>query len=204
MDDVAQDIAPAAARCKRRALLLALPALAAAPARAQQRLYRFDQSVGTLGFSARHFGLLSSHGKFTAFQAQVALDPADPARATVAVTVETGAIDLAWPGAVEMLRGPDYFDSARHPTAVFRGAALGVTNPRRFVIAGELTVRGITHPLRLDARLEQEAMQGSQRIAAFTAAGTLDRTQYGMLADRYTISDRIGLEVTVRLLVDAG
>ena len=187
--------------------LLGLGLLAAGPARAQLRQYRFDQNFGRLSFSARHFGLLSSTGSFGRFDAQVALDPANPSQAEVAVAVETGSIDLAWPGATELLRSPAYFDAETHPVARFSGRASGVARgsdpAERFRIEGELTLKGITRPLRMEARLlrrGRDATEGAE-IAEFSASGSLNRLEFGMVEDRTTVSDLIRLDVQVRLLV---
>ena len=183
--------------------LVGLGLLAAGPARAQQRQYRFDQNFGRLSFTARHFGLLSSTGQFGRFDAHVALDPADPGQAEVAVAVATGSIDLAWPGATELLRSPAYFDSEAHPMARFTGRAVGVANASRFRVEGDLTLRGITRPMRMEARLlrrGRDAAEGAE-TAEFSASGTLNRLEFGMREDRTTISDQVRLDVQVRLLV---
>ena len=171
------------------------------PAGAQRRQYQFDQRFGRIGFTARHFGLMSSNASFSRFDAQVALDPDNPSQATIEAIVETTSIDMAWPGGVDLLRSPAFFDSASHPQARFVGQAEGVARPERFNINGALTLRGITRPLMMEARLvkrSRDTPEGAE-TAEFTASGTLDRTEYGMVEDRIIISDRIRLDVLVRL-----
>ncbi|MBR0657254.1 YceI family protein [Plastoroseomonas arctica] len=188
---------------RRGALAMGVVALAA-PARAQQRnIYAFNQDRGVLSFSARHFGMLASTGRFEKFDAVVRLDPQRTGTAQVEVEVETGSIAMGYAGAVEMLRSEAYFDTAHHPKARFRGAATGAGQATGFPILGTLTVKGIERPLTMQARLvgqEREAGSGRE-IATFQAEGTMLRSQYGMVADAYTISDRITLGVTVQLFV---
>ncbi len=186
--------------------LAGLGLVAARPARAQRLLYQFNQEVGRLSFTARHFGLLSSTGSFGRFDAEVALDPANPSLAEVAVSVATGSIDLAWPGASELLRSPAYFDAEAHPVARFSGRATGVANADRFLIEGALTLKGVTKPMRMEARLlrrGRDAGEGAE-TAEFSASGTLNRLEFGMVEDRSTISDLIRLDVQVRLLLGPG
>ncbi len=183
---------------------LALPALVRpAPARAQPRQYRFNEQVGRLAFTARHFGLLSSTGSFGRFDAEVALDPLDPGKAEINVSVATGSIDLGWPGAADLLRSPAYFDAEAHPMARFTGLASGGAQPDRFRIEGQLTLRGVTRPMVMQARLLRRQRNPAEagEIAEFTASGALDRTAFGMLEDRTTISDQVRLDVQVRLLM---
>jgi polyisoprenoid-binding protein YceI len=185
-----------------RRALMALTALAAAtPAHAQRNLYEFDQAIGRLEFSARHLGLLSSTGRFERFSAILRLDPARPTSAEVSVEVQTGFVSLPYPGAEDLLRSPEFFDSERHPTARFRGRAEATGSAERFTMRGELTIRGITRPHVMEARLIERRREGEQDIARFTASGTLRRSEFGMTADRLLISDSITLGVEVRLIV---
>jgi polyisoprenoid-binding protein YceI len=185
-----------------RRSLMALAALAVAtPARAQRNLYEFDQTIGRLEFSARHLGLLSSTGRFERFAAILRLDPARPTSAEVSVEVQTGFVTLPYPGAEDLLRSPDFFDSERHPTARFRGRAEAAGSAERFTLRGELTIRAITRPHVMEARLVERRREGMQEIARFTASGTLRRSEFGMTAERLLISDSITLGVEVRLIV---
>jgi polyisoprenoid-binding protein YceI len=195
-------LSPDIPRMTSRRALLALAALAAAPAAmAQRSLYEFDESIGRIGFSARHLGLLSSNGRFERFRCLLRIDPARPTSAEVRVEVQTGFVTLPYPGAEELLRSPDFFDSERHPIARFEGRADATGSAERFPMRGELTIRGITRPQAMEARLVERRREGAQEIARFTAAGTLRRSEFGMTAERLLISEAIGLSVEVQLIV---
>ncbi|MEI6160121.1 MAG: YceI family protein [Roseococcus sp.] len=182
---------------KRRAML-ALAVLPAVPARGQERTrYVFDQSVGRIGFSARHLGLFTSNGQFERFQATLLIDPANPQNASVECVVETAEVSIPFPGATDLLRSEPYFDVARHPTARFAGQANGLDAAGGFPIAGQLAVRGITRPFRMTARL----VERQAGVARFQAEGEMRRGEFGMVADRTLISDSIQLSVDVRIAV---
>lgn len=181
-----------------RRALLALAALPALPAQGQTRTrYVFDQSVGRIGFSARHLGLFTSQGQFDRFQATLLINPDNPQNASVECVVETGEVSIPFPGATDLLRSEAYFDVARHPTARFAGEANGLTEAGGFPIAGQLAVRGITRPFRMTARL----IEREGGVARFQAEGEMRRGEFGMVADRTLISDAIRLSVDVRIAV---
>lgn len=159
--------------------------------------YEFDQSVGRIGFSARHLGLFTSQGLFERFQATLQIDPANPGTASVACVVETAQVSIPFPGATDLLRSEAYFDIARHPTARFDGQAQGLDAVGGFPIAGQLAVRGITRPFRMTARL----IERQAGVARFQAEGEMRRGEFGMVADRTLISDSIQLSVDVRIAV---
>ncbi len=191
----------------RRALLaaplapIALAGPIAGGARAQGALrYEFDEAAGRVGFSARHLGFFRSHGEFRRFRATLLLDPARPTEADVEGVVEAASAHVPFPGADDLLRSETFFDAARFPEARFRGRASGAGEAHAFPVAGELTIRGITRPFAMQARLvgrERDA-QGAE-VANFEAAGTLRRSEFGMLAERVLISDDIALSIAVRI-----
>lgn len=187
----------------RRTLACGIGALALARPAAARARYLFDQSVGRLEFVARHLGVLSSTGRFEDFAAELLIDPDRPLTTHVEVTVRTAAVALAYPGAVELLRSPAFFDVENHPQATFTGGATGEGTLARFPLAGTLTIRGIARPHRMEARLVARRLDPAlgREVAEFTAGGELRRSEFGMTAEPAAISDMIRLVVRVRLLV---
>jgi polyisoprenoid-binding protein YceI len=192
----------AATRFGRRAVVLGAAATLFAPAAlAQPVRYVFDQTAGTIEFTSRHVGVMSSTGHFTRFNAEVQLDSADPSRAAVDATIETGSIVLSWPGAEDLLRSPLYFDSAHFPTAHFKGSTTGAGGLEHFDINGDLSLRGITRPFGMQGRLlarRYVAARGAD-VADFTATGTLSRSAFGMTADQIMTGDEIRIDIRVSI-----
>jgi polyisoprenoid-binding protein YceI len=188
----------------RRAFVLGAAAtLLARPALAQPVRYVFDQKTGTIEFTTRHMGLWSSTGRFTRFDAEVVLDSSDASRAAVEVTIDTGSIVLAWPGAEDLLRSPAYFDSARFPTAHFKGSTVGTGGFERFAIKGDLSLHGVTRPFEMQGQLVARHFVPSlgAEVAEFDASGGLSRSAFGMVADQLMTGDqvRIGVRVALQL-----
>ncbi|MFN3447980.1 MAG: YceI family protein [Roseococcus sp.] len=194
--------APAPSRARgaglsRRALPLLLLMPASRPARGEVWRHVITEREGRITFSARHLGLLRSEGEFRRFRTLLELDPERPEATRIAGTVETGSASVAYPGADEMLRSEAFFDSARYPEALFEGVALGAGRAWRFPIEGTLTLRGISRPWLLEARLL--GREGGQ--ALFVAVGRLSRRAYGMVAERLLIGDEIVITISVRVPV---
>ncbi|MBJ6110247.1 YceI family protein [Hymenobacter sp. BT523] len=70
----------------------------------------------------------------------------------------------------EHLRGPDFFDAARFPTAVFE-----LTSFKEGRASGTLTLKGITKPVAFPVTVEPAP--GGLRLRG---TATLDRTQFGV------------------------
>jgi polyisoprenoid-binding protein YceI len=71
----------------------------------------------------------------------------------------------------EHLRGTDFFDAEKHPTAVFV-----LRDVKGGVAAGQLTLKGVTKPVQFPVTLERQP-DGSLRVKG---TATLDRTQFGI------------------------
>ena len=58
----------------------------------------------------------------------------------------------------EHLVGERYFDVANHPNITFKSTAIEMTSDATAKITGDLTIKGITKPVVLDATLNKAAM----------------------------------------------
>jgi len=181
---------------------LLLPGLAAAGiARAQRNTWLLNQDNAQIGFSARHLGLFTSHGRFTRFEARLELDANRTTDALVEGRIATAAVAIPFPGAEDTLRSPAYFDSGRFPHAEFSGRAAGITDAGGFAIAGQMRIRGIEQPFTMTARLAERRREAQGDVARFTANGQVLRSGFGMVADRGFTADAITISVEVHLLV---
>ena len=80
----------------------------------------------------------------------------------------------------EHLRSADFFDTARHPTASFSGHAADWRGTRG-LLTGELTLRGITRPVILQAEYVGYVADpwGGHRVV-FTAVGMMNREDWDL------------------------
>jgi polyisoprenoid-binding protein YceI len=160
------------------------------PARAVTRLaggaelpapgrWQIDPGHTELAFIGRHFMLTKVRGRFTGVSGaiRVAEEPGD---STAEVTIDMTSVESGSQARDEHLRSADFFDAARHPQATFAGRVARWEGTRG-LLAGELTIRGVTRPVTLQAEYLGHAADpwGGHR-AVFTAAGTLDREDWGL------------------------
>ena len=141
--------------------------------------WQIDPDHTELAFIGRHFMLTKVRGRFTAVSGAIVVAD-DPGESTAEVTIDMASVDSGSQDRDNHLRSPDFFDTGRHPTASFSGRAAGWQGPRG-LLAGELTIRGITRPVTLQAEYLGHVADpwGGQR-AVFTAEGTLNREDWGL------------------------
>ena len=186
--------------------LLALP-VPARPNLAALHTYGIDQRYGTIDFSVEQLGLFAADGSFRRFHGTLTLDPAHPDHSHIDVVVAAGSADMTSAQAEAMLRSPAYFDVAQFPDIHFVSTAISKQGADRFVLRGKLSIRGVTRPETLTAKLTREQPDPAKhaKIADFAVSGTLKRSDFGMTANRDFIGDTVTLNISLRLmLADAG
>ena len=141
--------------------------------------WQIDPGHTEVAFIGRHFMLTKVRGRFTALSGAIVVAD-DPGESTAEVTIDMASVDSGSQDRDDHLRSPDFFDTGRHPTASFSGRAAGWQGSRG-LLAGELTIRGITRPVTLQAEYLGHVADpwGGQR-AVFTAEGTLNREDWDL------------------------
>ena len=134
-------------------------------------------------------------GRFGRFEAGIAFDPADLAGSRFRVVVETGSADTKDPDRDAALKGPEFFDAARWPTATYEASEFVATGPGRFEARGRLTLRGVTRDVPV--RFEFKA-PGDGRSASLTGEATLQRLDFGVGQGEWRDTGSLRNDVHVR------
>ena len=168
-------------------------------------VWQIDPGHADVGFVGRHFGLTKIRGRFTGVDGTVVIAD-DITRSTVDVVIDMATVSSGDTSRDDHLRSVDFFDVANHPTGLFR--ATGITaNNASGSITGELTLKGITRPVTLEAEFLGTVVDpwGGER-AIFSANATIDREDWGLTwnmvleAGGLLVSKRIQLDIEVELV----
>lgn len=173
------------------AIALGGPAATAAP-------YVLDKSHAHVAFSVDHLGFSTVHGQFRSFDAEIDFDPGRVEATRVSFTIDAASVDTFWEARDKHLLTKDFFDAEAHPKITFVSTAVRPTGPESAEVTGDLTIRGVTKPIVLQAKLNKfgpSPFNPSQQIAGFTVTGTIDRSEYGM---NYA-APAVGVEIPIRI-----
>ena len=142
--------------------------------------YELDPSHSHVGFSVRHLMVSKTKGRFADVLATIVIDD-DPQASSVEVEIPVASIDTRDETRDGHLLSADFFDAEHHPTLRYRSTKVTPAGKDRWTVEGELTVRGVTHPVPLEVVFEGGAKDpwGSSRIG-FTAHAELDREAFGL------------------------
>ena len=110
----------------------------------------------------------------------ITFDEADPARSSLEARLDAATIDTREPQRDAHLRSPDFLDAEQYPQITFESTRLEPAGDRVRIV-GDLTLRGVTREVVLDAAPEgrQRDPWGNER-AGFSAQTLIDRRDFGL------------------------
>jgi polyisoprenoid-binding protein YceI len=142
--------------------------------------WEIDTSHSGVTFSAKHMMVTTVRGTMAIADATLDFDEQHPERSSVTARIDTASIDTRSQPRDAHLRSPDFLDVEQYPTIEFRSRSVERSGGS-WKLHGDLTIRGATHPVVLDAEFHgvQPNLQGGRR-AAFSATTTIDREDWGL------------------------
>jgi polyisoprenoid-binding protein YceI len=138
-----------------------------------------DPSHSGIEFGIKHLLITTVKGTFTAFTGSIVVGEDGTARAEGVIGAES--IDTNESQRDEHLRSADFFDAEGFPEIRFSSTSIGDVVGGDFRVVGDLTIRGATRPIELQASYDGRARDpyGNDRIG-LTVRGRLDPSDYGV------------------------
>lgn len=165
------------------------PTEAAAPAPSIEGIpagaYTLDKSHSTVTFRVSHLGFSTYTAEFKNFDAQLQLDPAQPAQAQLTATVDLNSLDIPAPpaGFKTELLSAQWLNAVQFPQLTYRSTSIELTGANTARINGDLTFRGVTKPVVLEATFNGgyagNPYDPNARLG-FSAHGTFNRSDFGL------------------------
>jgi polyisoprenoid-binding protein YceI len=142
-------------------------------------------------------------GRFREVQGVITLDEHDPSSAEASITIGASSIDTGNARRDTHLRQEDFFHVDTHPAITFSSRRVD-SNDRttgRYTVVGDLTVRGITREVTLDAHYTAPHGSGDNRRLKLALSTTLNRRDFGLVWTHLLIG--VADELTVQLAIEA-
>ena len=168
--------------------------------------WQLDPFHTQVEFAAKHLGMMTVRGHFAEVKAVADIDPDHPDASSVEVTMQTASIRTHNEARDNDLRSSNFLEVDKFPTIIFKSTRIEAAGTDRYTLTGDLTVKGITHPLTLQVIKYGEfndPMMG-HRIA-YSASGKINRKEFGlsfnmMLDGRFVVSDEIQIMIEGELV----
>ena len=158
--------------------------------------YTVDPNHTQVLFAFDHMGFTNNLGLFARPGGSLTLDPAKPEAASVDITLPIDSVNTGVPKFNEHLISADFFEAAKYPTATFKSTSVKVDGTEA-EITGNLTIKGVTKEVTLDARLTGTGANpmSKKETVGFSADAVIRRSDFGL--DKYVpvVGDTIELKI---------
>jgi polyisoprenoid-binding protein YceI len=167
--------------------------------------WQIDPAHSAAHFSVRHLMISNVRGEFTKLTGSAQINPADPSKSSVEVTIEAGSLNTREPQRDEHLRSSDFFDVAKYPTLTFRSKRIEALGPEDFKLTGDLTIHGVTKEVTFDGEGPTPSVKdpwGNIR-AGVTASAKINRKNFGLVWNAVTEAGGVVVGDEVKITIEA-
>ena len=169
-------------------------------------LYELDAAHSEIGFRVKHLGISTVKGSFGEGTAVINFPTTELKDLKAEASVRTASINTNNKDRDDHLRSADFFDAEKNPTITFVSRQVSPAADGKFTLKGDLTMRGVTKPVVLEAEYLGTAADpwGNQKVG-FTAEGTINRKVFGLNWNKALEAGGVlvGEDVTIVLDVQA-
>ena len=143
--------------------------------------WSLDPTHSELQFKIKHLMISNVSGALKNFQAEVETEGEDFSSARINLIAQMDSISTNNEQRDTHLRNSDFFEVEKYPELKFKSTKVEKADSDTFVVYGELTMKGVTKRIKLNAEFNGIVKDpwGNER-AAFTVTGKINRTDWGM------------------------
>jgi len=169
--------------------------------------WNLDASHTLVEFSAKHMMITTVKGRFADVRGSITIDAAHPEASTVEVELGAASIDTRSEQRDQHLRSADFLDVENFPTVTFKSRRIEGAQANAgtsFRVVGDLTIRGVTRDVTLDATFEGEGRDpwGGTR-ASFSATGKIDRRDFGLTWNAALETGGVLVSNDIKIVIEA-
>jgi polyisoprenoid-binding protein YceI len=168
-----------------------------------------DPSHSNATFTVRHM-FTKVRGRFTKLSGTIETRGGSFTDGSVAVEIDADSIDTNDPQRDGHLRSQDFLGAGDNPTIAFHSTGIIPRDGDEFLIVGDLTIRGVTRPVTLEAEFEGGgATPFGTEVASWTATTEIDRHDFGaswnapLEAGGFLLGDDVKIQLDIEAVKQA-
>jgi polyisoprenoid-binding protein YceI len=165
--------------------------------------YQIDAKHTATLFSWSHFGFSNPTANFDDVQGVITVDDKHPEKSSVSVTIPVKSINSHVEALDKEFLTEAWFNEAKYPNITFKSTKVQTKDKKHFKISGDLTVKGVTKPVVLNATLNGmgEHPMAKKKAIGFNATTSFKRSDFGIGQYVPAVSDEIKVNITTEALV---
>jgi len=165
------------------------------PVNVRSGIYELDPAHGKITWSVDHMGFSTYVGQFTDVSASLDLNVRKPTASRLEAVVKTDSVGTFHDDLDKHLKSEDFLHSAKYPTAAFKATGLRMVDQDTAAITGNLTLRGVTRPIVIDADFNQAGTNpvDKQYSVGFDGKARIKRSDFGINYGLPALGDTVTL-----------
>lgn len=170
-----------------------------APLMAEPVRYLLQPELSTVGFSYTMAGS-KTNGRMPVTEADILLDLDRPERSRVSAVINAAQADAGPWYADDAMKSPSVLDTGAYPEIRFDSTRI-TGDLRGGTVEGNITIRGVTRPIRLDARFYRQSgteLTDRSRLQILLR-GRISRQEFGAVGYGGLVGDTIDLTIVTRI-----
>lgn len=144
--------------------------------------WTLDKSHSKLNFSVSHLLISDVDGSFKNINSKITASKTDFSDAVIELTADVNSINTDDENRDKHLKSADFFDAAQYNTLTFKSKSFKNVGGKKYKLAGDLTMHGVTKPVVLDVVYNGSAVHpySKKTVAGFKITGSLKRSDFGI------------------------
>ena len=169
--------------------------------------WQLDPYHTQIEFAAKHLGMMTVRGYFDEFSTVADIDPSNPEKSSVEVTISTASLRTNNAIRDNDIRSSNFLEVDKYPFITFKSTGVQTTDPDHYTLTGDLTIKGNTRPVSLAVtrygEFNDSGMMG-HRIS-YGAQTKINRKEFGLsfhavLDGRLVVSEEIQIAIEGELV----
>lgn len=163
--------------------------------------YVFDKKHTEVRFTWNHFGLSRTAAFFKNYDGELTFDEAAPEKSALTVKIDAKSVQAMSLGAETFLSAPDWLSTEKFPEITFKTTKIEKTGEKTGKIIGDLTMKGVTKPVTLDATLNFKGEHPFSKKASIgvSAKTTVKRSDFAMGNYAPAVSDEVEISIETEM-----
>lgn len=162
--------------------------------------WAIDPAHSEIGFKVKHMMFTNVSGKFTSFNTHIETVEDDFSRSKIQFEADVQSVSTGNADRDGHLLGADFFDAAQYPKITFEGKSFTKIEDGDYELTGDLTLHGVTKPVKLSAEYGGLMKDPWGNIkAGFSITGKINRKDWGLAYNAVLDNGGILLSEDVKL-----
>lgn len=168
----------------------------------QKAIWQTDPEHSFIQFEVSHLTISTVVGYFNEFSAKVESHGNNFSGAKANAIIDVNSVDTKNMKRDKHLKEDDFFNVAKFPSIRFTSTEFTLNKDGTYTIIGDLTIRDVTKPIKLEAKYNGEVSFEGKTTCGFTANGSLNRFDYGLKWNDVVDSGGFVVGETVKIILN--